>query len=164
MFLYREPRETIASLIEGWHVGERTGQFVTFRNLPRWDRDVWCLALPSGWRAMKGRSLAEIAAFQWHGCNTAILKELTNMASERLAGLSYGALISHPADALAPVARLMQISPDAFEWTAATLPLSASTISPPRAEKWRLREPEIAPSIEDVEPLYRQMRKWSAHY
>ena len=65
ILLHREPRANVASLVEAWKVGLQSGRFVTFLDLPGWDRAAWCFLLPPGWRSMIGKSLVEIAAFQW---------------------------------------------------------------------------------------------------
>ncbi len=38
VFLHREPPQNIASIIDAWHYGLQTGRFVTYRDLPGWDR------------------------------------------------------------------------------------------------------------------------------
>lgn len=64
VYLHRDGRECVSSLIEAWELGLKTGRFVTFRDLPDWHLPGWCFLLPRGWREMRGKSLAEIAAFQ----------------------------------------------------------------------------------------------------
>ena len=56
VFLHRDPRETIASLIEGWLEGARSGRFVTYRDLPG-GLPRWCFFLPPGWRSLSDLAL-----------------------------------------------------------------------------------------------------------
>jgi hypothetical protein len=97
VFLHRDPRQNINSIIEAWETGLRTGRFVTFRDLPGWDREVWCLLLPSGWRSMRGKSLAQIAAFQWQAANNTILNDLETLPSDRWITVRYSELVNDTA-------------------------------------------------------------------
>jgi len=60
IFLWREPRANLASIIEAW----KAGRWVTYRGLDE-RADPWSLLLPPDWRAMRDATLPEIAAFQW---------------------------------------------------------------------------------------------------
>ncbi len=50
MFLWRDPRENISSIMEAW----RSGQWRTYPELEGFD-GPWSMLLPPGWRAMNGR-------------------------------------------------------------------------------------------------------------
>lgn len=101
IFLHRNARQNIASIIEAWNHGFQTGRFVTFRDLPGWDRPAWCFLLPPGWRSMIGRSLPEIATFQWSASNDTILDNLTHLPSSRWVSVSYDGLTEAPGETLA---------------------------------------------------------------
>lgn len=148
IFLYRDPRENIASIIEAWRTGLRTGRFVTFRDLPGWDREAWCFLLPRGWHDMIGRPLAEIAAFQWHAANDAILDALTGLPDERYIALSYAELAGNPAAAARRLCHFAGLGVTIR--TGRRLPLSRTSLTPPRPDKWRDHEAEI----EDLRPQY----------
>ena len=70
IFLKRNAAANINSIIEAWEVGMQDGSFITFQNLPGWNRKHWCMLLPPGWRELNGNSIAETAAFQWKSCGT----------------------------------------------------------------------------------------------
>jgi hypothetical protein len=136
VYLHRNPREAVASLIEAWTVGLRTRRFSTFADLPGWDRRTWCFLLPPGWRSMIGKSLAEIAAFQWSVSNGIILENLARLGPERWTAVSYESLIGDPAGELKRLARFA--GADAAAAPAyGTLPLSGTTLTPPHPDKWR---------------------------
>jgi hypothetical protein len=160
LFLYRHPAEVIASLIEGWETGARTGQFVTHRHLPGWDRAEWCFALPRGWRELRGKSLAEIAAFQWSACNRQIREDAGALPQRRLLDVAYDELIDSPGETLRRIGETFGIKAGAA-WTPDNLPVSASTISAPRRDKWRAREAEIAGPLAQVMPLFDDLLSWS---
>jgi hypothetical protein len=143
VFLHREPPQNIASIIEAWTAGLRTGRFVTFRELPGWDRDAWCFLLPPGWRDMVGKSLAEIAAFQWSTANRIMLAELEQLAADRWTSVSYEQLTLDPAATLGKLANFAGVAAPRHPIAADSLPLSRTTLTPPHADKWRRHAPEI---------------------
>lgn len=160
IYLHRDPRQNIASLIEAWDAGLRTGRFVTFRDLPGWDRQGWCFLLPPGWRTMIGRSLPEIAAFQWSASNDKILDSLTHLPSSRWVSVSYRELTEAPGETLTRLCQFagMKVPPGMTE--ADALPLSRTTLSPPHPDKWKRYEqainerlPEIAGTTDRIDAL-----------
>ena len=62
VYLYRDPRETISSMLDAW----RSGSFVNYPTLPRWTGPAWSLPRDP-WLARPGRrsSCREIVARQW---------------------------------------------------------------------------------------------------
>lgn len=155
VFLYRDARQNVASLIEAWTVGLNTGRFVTFRDLPGWDRLAWCFLLPPGWRSMIGKSLPEIAAFQWSETNRIVLEDLRALPRERWCALNYDELVSDPGGALQTVCAFAGVqAPDVP--TGGGLPLSRTTLTPPDREKWRRHADALAalePALRETEAL-----------
>lgn len=160
IYLYRDPRENVASLIEAWQVGLRTGRFVTFRDLPQWDREGWCFLLPPGWREMVGRSIAEIAAFQWVASNDAIISNLQSLPPERFRALSYQELITDPAAVLDRMCRFAGVPRGSV--AEVTLPMSRTSLSPPHADKWRAHEQPIAECQPLIEPAWRRIKAFAS--
>jgi len=147
VFLHRDPRQNVASLIEAWTVGLRKGRFITFRDLPDWPLPGWCFVLPPGWETLRGRSLAEIAAFQWLACNEAILSGLSELPAERLTVLSYADFMADPGKALLDVCHELGIDGAPAALNIGPMPLSRSTVSQPNPDKWRRFEAEIVPLL-----------------
>lgn len=69
VFIWRDPRPTISSLINGWRhpEGRFRSYFVPVRlQIPDYSRPhQWCFSLIDGWRDYTTRSIPEIAAEQW---------------------------------------------------------------------------------------------------
>lgn len=156
IYLYRDPRQNIASIIEAWELGLRTGRFVTFRDLPGWSRQAWCFLLPRGWRSMKHKSLAEIAAFQWAASNDSIIENLAVLEPSRWASLGYEELIDKPGETLSRLSEFCgaespQIMNDA-------LPLSRTTLSPPHPDKWKKHEQEIGELLPGIDGTIQRIR------
>jgi len=139
IFLHRDPRANIASIMEGWLTGARTGQFVTYRDLPG-RPGPWCFLLPPGWQIPGDASLAEIAAFQWREANEAILRDLP---PDRSISLSYESLVADPRHTLRRLCDFCGIRMGPALENLEDMPLSASTVSAPAANKWRRFEAEI---------------------
>ncbi|MFC3096132.1 sulfotransferase [Alteromonas sediminis] len=146
IFLYREAKQNIASIAEAWERGKRTGQFVTYRNLPDFDRDSWCFLLPRRWRTMKGQSIIDIAAFQWLAANQSIVENLSDIPSENLTSVSYQQLTSNPSHTLSRLANFCDI--DLPSQLPTSLPLSRTTVSPPNADKWKKYQSHLEAFVE----------------
>ena len=143
VYLHRQPRQAVASLIEAWTLGLQSGRFKTFQQLPDWDRPGWCFLLPPGWREMRGKSLAEIAAFQWSASNRIIIDELASLPVTRWTSVTYEALVADPQSVLTGICQFAKLDPGQLQVRSGALPLSRTTISPPSADKWKKYETEI---------------------
>jgi len=155
IFLHRDAHENVASIIEAWKVGLETGRFVTFRNLPGWDRRAWCFLLPPGWRSLIGKSQADIAAFQWSASNNIILDHLTGLPAGRWLPVSYGELVANPGKTLRRLARFAGVAVPEEELPAGPLPWSRTTLTAPDSGKWKRHEQELR----DLAPLLRETEK-----
>ena len=150
VYLHREPHAAVASLIEAWTVGLRTGRFSTFPDLPGWDRPTWCFLLPPGWRTMRGKPLAEIAAFQWAAANDIIVERLARLPPERWTAVSYESLVGRPAETLRRVAAFAGLGAG-DDAEPLSLPVSRTALTPPHPDKWRKHEPAIRPLLPQLE-------------
>ncbi|RIJ16837.1 sulfotransferase [Henriciella mobilis] len=162
VFLHRDPRQNVASLIEAWAVGLNKGRFITFRDLPDWPLPGWCFVLPPGWEKMRGRSLAEIAAFQWLACNEAILSGLSGLPAERLTVLSYADFMADPGKTLLGVCKALGIDGAPAGLNIGPMPLSRSTVSQPSPDKWRRFEAEIAPLLPQLTSMQARIDDFAA--
>lgn len=143
VFLHRDAAENIASLVEGWQAGLDTGRFVTYRNLPGWDRPAWCFLLPPGWRELRGKSLAEIAAFQWASGNRVILDELARLPESRCRRIRYSSFVEDAPAVLSALSDYLGLDAPPEERPAGPLPLSRTTLTAPQPGKWRQHEAAI---------------------
>lgn len=137
IYLYRDPRETLASMIEAW----MSGRFRTYPRLPDWQGLPWSLLLTPGWRDLNGRALPEIVARQWATTTDVLLADLALLAPERVHAIDYAAVMQAPSDAMRALASRVGL---AWDRPLSTLPLSPTVVSAPRADKWRAREQELA--------------------
>ena len=156
VYLWRDPRESIASIIRAW----KSGKWKTYNGLEGFP-GPWSLLLPPGWRELRGKPLEEIAAHQWSITNRIVLDDLATFAPERWTTLSYGDLIADPKAQVARLCAFLGIGIDAaLAWRLnAPLPHSAFTLTPPRADKWRELEPQVTQVLPLVEPVWQRLRE-----
>ncbi|MGB0133081.1 sulfotransferase [Dokdonella sp.] len=148
IYLYRDPREVLSSMIEAWN----SGRFRTYPNMPDWGGPPWSLVLVPGWRELRGKPLHEIVAQQWAAATRILLDDLASVPAQQVSSIRYDTFLSNPAG---EIRRLS--SECGLEWDVeldAKLPHSRHTVSAPAAEKWRRHEGEI----EAVWPLIEAIR------
>lgn len=139
LYLYRDPRETISSMLDGW----RSGRFVTCPELPGWEGPPWSFLLVPGWRALSGRPLAEVVAEQWAAATRHLLDDLEALPPERWCVASYDRLVADPQK---EIERLCEFVGVAWDRTlTAPLPPSRHTLTSPEPEKWRHNAKELKP-------------------
>jgi len=145
IFLWRDPRESLSSLMEAW----RSGDWHTYRELDGFE-GPWSMVLPPGWRALSGRPLEEIAAFQWDSTNRIVRDDLALLPSDRWTAVEYSELIGAPQATIERLCGFIGIDVDSAlrARIEAPLPPARYTQTPPAADKWRMN----APLIERVLP------------
>jgi hypothetical protein len=140
--LYRDPRPTISSLVEGW----RSRSFLAYRRMPGWPYRDWSFLLPPDWPSLVGCSLVEIAAHQWQAANAAIEQDLRAAPPGSSCKVDYDDLVRDPRDVVCRIAELARLGWDDEVEAAvsAALPLSRVTLSAPAPHKWWRHEEELA--------------------
>lgn len=143
LFLYRDVRQTLSSMIEAWV----SGRFRTYPRLPDWPGLPWSLLLVPGWRDLAGRPLAEVVARQWAATMTVLLDDLDGLPRGRVTSVDYADVLAAPQATIATLCARLGIAWD--RQLSATLPLSPTVVTPPDPDKWR----RDAAAIEAVWPL-----------
>jgi hypothetical protein len=156
VFLWRDPRENIASIMEAW----RSGRWKTYNGLEGF-AGPWSLLLPPHWRELSGKPLEEIAAYQWHSTNRIALEDLSALAPERWTTLRYADFVADPKTQVTRLCHFLgiEIDPSLAERVAAPLPPSLFTLTPPRADKWRNREAQINQVLPEAEAIWRRLEQ-----
>lgn len=141
VYLYRDPREVLASMMEAWE----SGGFRTYPQLPGWRGLPWSLVLTPGWRELIGRPLPDIVCAQWRAVTDMLLNDLTALPPDRWIATRYDRLLADPDSEIRRICTAVD-----FEWDQVlgrNLPLANHTVSLPMQEKWRQREHEIVPRL-----------------
>lgn len=152
VYLYRDVRETLASMMEAW----ASGAFRTYPNLPGWAGYPWSLLLVPDWRRLIGRPLPEIVAQQWATTTEILIRDLEAISPDRLRTLTYDELRRSPQSVVTGLASSLDIAWD--RQLGPDLPFSKTTVSRPRPDKWRRLEAAIDaiyPIVSTAESLAR---------
>jgi len=137
IFLYRDPRPTLASMIEGW----LSGGFRTYPTLPGWIGPDWSFLLTPGWRELIGAPVNQIVARQWATTTGLLLDDLAALPADRWLPIRYEAFVAAPQEEISRLCQAMEIGWD--RRLGANLPLARHTLTVPHADKWRIRAAEI---------------------
>lgn len=143
IFLVRDPIANISSIIEAWG----SGRFVTYPRLPDWPGS-WSLLLPDNWQTMKGKSVSDVARFQWQAANNAVLDAMAEMPDDVLL-VNYDTFISDPQTAVNRLCNFAELPPFILP---ATLPLSRYTLTPPGKDKWHKHARVLSAQLGGIEP------------
>jgi hypothetical protein len=148
IFLYRDPRQVLASMMEAWE----SGRFVTYKQLPGWTGErPWSLLLTPGWRDLARLPLERVVASQWATSTQIMLDDLEALPAAHWATARYDALLADPNAEIARLCQVMELDWD--RRLEGELPLSRHTVSKPDDNKWRGRADAIdavTPSIAAV--------------
>jgi hypothetical protein len=155
IFLWRDPHDNLSSIMEAW----RSGNWTTYRQLDGWD-GPWSLLLPPGWRELRGKPLAEVAAHQWDCANRIVLEDLAALPRSHWIAVRYADLVRDPR---ATVQRIfsfaeLELDPPLLQRLSGALPLSRYTQTPPAPDKWRRNEAEILRVLPRVEATWRRLQ------
>ncbi len=158
IFLHRSPKQNISSIIEAW----QSGRFITYPNLPDWHGLPWSLLLPEGWRTLRGKSVAEIAAFQWSTTNRKIYQDLSVLPDDDWIAVSYENLVSNKHNSMQRLCEFADVpfGPRMQTIAKEVTPLSQYTVTAPDPDKWKRYEKDILPvlpHLADVEDLLKPL-------
>lgn len=155
IFLWRDPRDNISSIMEAW----RSGQWRTYPKLAGFE-GPWSLLLPPDWRGMKGRPLHEIAAWQWQQANTIVMGDLQQLPREQWTVLQYADLVRESAAAIGKLCEFLRLPIDSALARRLSVPLPPAryTLTAPAADKWRSNEAEIATVLPSVESTWQRLQ------
>jgi hypothetical protein len=156
LFLWRDPRENVSSIMEAW----RAGGWITCPTLEGWD-GPWSLLLPPGWQQLRGRPLEEVAAYQWERTNAIILEDLHARSRERWEVVSYSELLREPARVLQGICNFAGLAYDQAlaDRAGGPLPASRHTLTPPAEGKWRTNEAAVLRVLPSIERTWQRLRE-----
>ena len=143
VWLWRDPRPTLASMMEGW----RTGGFRTYPQLPDWTGLDWSFLLTPGWEALNGAPLERIVASQWSETTRILLDDLSILPKHRWMALAYDDLVARPGEVVTGLAARLDLHWDLPP--PRSLAPSRFTVSAPDPDKWKVQ----SALIETVWPL-----------
>ena len=151
VFLWREPRGNISSIMDAW----RAGKWRTYPRLEGFELP-WSLLLPPGWETMRGRPVEEVAAFQWSVTNGTILDDLAALPASRSTIIDYDGFVADPADAIRRICRFANLEFDAglVERLSSPLPPAKHTLTPADPQKWKRNAAAVERVLPRVESTW----------
>jgi hypothetical protein len=154
VFLWREPRGNVSSILDAWHAG----RWITYPRLDGWD-GPWSLLLPPAWQSLRGRPLADVAAWQWAAANRTALDDLEMLPRHRWTVVRHEAFVAAPQEETRRLCAFLGLPRDAAlaSRLAAALPLSRYTLDPPSADKWRRNAAELDIVLPRLAPLHERL-------
>jgi hypothetical protein len=163
VFIHRDGRDNISSMIDGWR---HDGHFGLTKFLGPFPCDVrindgefrdWSFFLPPGWRDYNHARLEEVCAFQWLSANRMALDAGRSVPPEQWIRLRYEDIFDRPIEMFRGVfARLGLPFDDAMRDRCAKLGQLPTSIvkGKPAKEKWKQSNPE---AIERILPTIRPL-------
>lgn len=157
IFLYRNPRENISSIMDGW----KSQRFVTYQNLKNRDSS-WSFLLPPGWEKMHNKSLEETAYFQWKTTNATILDDLQSLVpKKRWTTVSYSSVINDTENTIKALCDFTNLEFDDFlqQTCREKLKMSRYTLSTPSPTKWHKHALELSKVIPPAKHIIKKLRQ-----
>jgi hypothetical protein len=159
IYLYRDPKDSISSIIEGW----RHQRFVTYGDV-RMVHGRWCFLRPPGWQEMLNRPLREIAAFQWQTCQDVILDDLAVIDEKRWTICGFDEFLDNPKSTIRRLQDFCELDSDpALEsYCSSPLPQSRYTQTAPAQGKWMQHQAAIAEIFPSLIPTIDRINRYAA--
>lgn len=163
IYVYRDGRDNVSSLLEGWKEGERFALRQYLGELPA-EVEIdggrfkdWCFFLPPGWRDHNEDTLSEVCAYQWVSANEAALASCKMVPAEQWIGLAYEDIVRRPVDVFVEIFDRLELQVDDVMMdrlkTIHSRPTSIVR-GPPKLGKWRqLNSVEIRKVSQYIAPL-----------
>lgn len=137
VYLHRDVRETLASMIEAW----QSGRFRTYPMLPGWNGLPWSLLLVPGWPELIDKPLEQVVAKQWETTTRVLLDDLEALPPDRWISVGYAEFVADPQAQISRLCRFLDLDWD--QALGSVLPPSRYTLTAPAVDKWRRHEREI---------------------
>jgi hypothetical protein len=170
VFIHRDGRDNISSMIDGWRLGRIDGGFGLEKffgpsPVPVAINDgefhEWHFFLPPGWRDYNRASLEDVCAFQWISANRLALDAARDMPAAQWIQVRYEDIFERPVEMFRTVFERLELPFDArMEAHCAGLAGRPTSIvkGTPKKQKWRESNPEaIERILPKIAPLMREM-------
>ncbi len=159
VFLQRDAKQTLASMIEAWLVSAKNKQFVTYKaqQLPGWHLPYWCFVLLPNWRNYIGKSIVEVVVAQWVFMMNTLLSSLEHIESDKFLYVEYSQLLSHPQNVIMTVAK--QLGANVLSGHNYKATVSKATVSLPDTDKWQRYEQQLSPFLKEIDLLESRLLK-----
>lgn len=139
IFLVRDPRATISSMIEGWPFIDRFGKPQLTPALSAIDTPAishWTYPAPPGWRAIVGRPLPQICSWSWNQ-HVEYALDFFSQANKKPIEVRYEEMVARPSKVIEELTEKLRLNMnDRIRRFIENPPISNTTISKPQDGKW----------------------------
>lgn len=164
VFIQRDGRDNISSMMDGWRLGRTDGAFHLTQFFGPFPEPVainggefkeWHFFLPPGWRDYNQASLEEVCAFQWISANHLALEGKRLVPPDNWVHLRYEDLFERPVEMFRGAFERLGIPFDAaMQSRCANLAPTSIVKGQPKKQKWKEHNPE---AIKRILPMIRPM-------
>ncbi len=164
VFIQRDGRDNISSMMDGWRLGRSDGAFHLSQFFGPSPEPVainggefreWHFFLPPGWRDYNQASLEQVCAFQWLSANRLALEGKRLIAEDRWIQLRYEDLFERPVEMFQEAFARLDIPFDAaLRARCANLAPTSIVKGAPSKQKWKKHNPE---AVARILPLIRPL-------
>ena len=147
VFIHRDGRDNVSSMMEGWRHGRSDGGFGLQKFFGPSPEPVainggefseWHFFLPPGWRDYNRASLEEVCAFQWLSANRLALEAKLEIPARHWIELRYEDLFERPVEMFEEVFERLHLPFDAaMRSRCAHLQPTSIVKGAPKKEKWK---------------------------
>lgn len=150
IFLVRDPRANISSMIEGWSHFPKPQLDSIIESTEDATVEYWTYPVPPGWTSVIDRSLPEICAWSWQQHVEHALSAFEEISPVHW--VRYERLRENPSEVIEELAEILNLTVnDCVREFLQENPRSRTTISEPEKEKWRQKnEKEVLSVIDKV--------------
>ena len=164
VFIHRDGRDNISSMMDGWRMGRTDGRFELTQFFGPFPEPVainggefkeWAFFLAPGWRQYNRASLEEVCAFQWISANRLALDARKGIPPDQWIHLRYEDIFERPVEMFARAFARLGVSFSAqLEARCADLQPTSVVKGVPKQQKWREHNPAaIARILPAIRPL-----------
>lgn len=164
VFIQRDGRDNISSMMDGWRMGRTDGRFELSQFFGPFPDPVaiedgrfkeWAFFLAPGWRAYNQASLAEVCAFQWISANRLAIEARAAIPPPQWIQLRYEDVFERPVAMFRDAFTRLDVpfTPE-LETLCANLQPTSVVKGTPKQQKWREHNPE---AIERILPMIRPL-------
>ena len=158
VFVFRDGRANVASLIEGWGYKRFQTFQVPFTD-DRGEHKVrqWAFELPPNWKAWAGKSVPEICAFLWYAHNDFLLNYRNQLPAESYVEVRYEDLVENTPGEVDRLCNFLNLPVGKALRRASRKPRPVVETSLPHKDKWRKRKKDIESVRHIMQPMMERL-------
>lgn len=160
IFLKRDGRSNVNSLIEGWQAANRyiRGQATHIPlNIAGYTGKYWKYILPPDWEKYTNKPLEEVCAYQWISSNEAALEGLKLIENNRKYFISYEDLIENTYEVTNKVCDFIDIPFSKDLQQISKNPPIVNYVTKPKKDKWKKNIKLIENIYPMIEPMMEKL-------